>query len=149
MRLHLRPATDADFAFCEALSRSNMAPYFAARGIVWDPGRYRAGWARFEGHVISADGQPAGLLQLLMVDGALEIRDLQVAPEHRGVGIGSWAVAQAKSMAASRGIGRLRLRVFADNPAMRLYTRLGFKRDAMDGTVVHMSHALPPDVIRA
>jgi ribosomal protein S18 acetylase RimI-like enzyme len=44
--------------------------------------------------------------------------------------------------AAARGIGVLRLKVFEENPALRLYTRLGFKVDAIDGGKVHMSCAL-------
>lgn len=144
MRLQLRPALEADRAFCESLHRSNMASYRSARGIAWDPDRFLANWAQFENLVISVDDQRAGLLRLLVVDGALEIRDLQLVPEHRGHGIGAWAVAEVKAMAASRGIGELRLRVYAENPAQRLYIRLGFKVDATDGSVVHMSHALRP-----
>lgn len=145
MELQLRPALEADFAFCEALSRSNMARYRAARGIAWDPHRFLASWAQFENFVIAADGRAAGLLRLLVVDGFLEIRDLQVVPARRGQGIGSWAIAQARSRAADRGMDALRLRVFADNPARRLYDRLGFGVDAIDDAgVVHMSCALAP-----
>lgn len=143
MRLHLRPALEADLAFCESLYRLNMASYLSARGIAWDPDRYQASWAEFENFVILVDDQPAGLLRLLVVDGAIEIRDLQVVRKHQGLGAGSWAIAQAKSKAVSRGIGELRLRVFADNPAKLLYTRLAFKIDTIDDDVVHMSHALP------
>ena len=144
MRFQLRPALEADRAFCESLHRSNMASYRSARGIAWDPDRFLASWAQFENLIISVDDQRAGLLRLLVVDEALEIRDLQLMPQHRGHGIGSWAVAEVKAMAASRGIGELRLRVYAENPAQRLYTRLGFKVDATDGSIVHMSHALSP-----
>ena len=145
MKLDLRPASEADLAFCESLSRSNMASYHAARGIAWDPGRFLASWAQFENLVIWIDDQPGGLLRLLVVDGALEIRDLQLVAGHRGLGVGTWAVAWARSQAVDRRMAEIRLRVYADNPARRLYARLGFKVDAIDGDVVHMSHALPSD----
>ncbi|MCA1714530.1 MAG: GNAT family N-acetyltransferase [Gammaproteobacteria bacterium] len=122
-----------------------MAPYLSARGIVWDSRRYHASWVQFENHVISADGIPVGTLRLLEVDGALEIRDLQVLPSHHGQGIGKWAIDQAKIQAAERGMAALRLRVFPDNPAQRLYSRHGFQVVATDNGVVHMVHALPPD----
>jgi ribosomal protein S18 acetylase RimI-like enzyme len=144
MKLQLRPAQEADFAFCASLSRSNMAPYHSARGIAWDSGRFLATWAQFETSVLCADDVRAGLLALLLVDGALEIRDLQVASTHRSRGIGTWAIAQAKSEAASRGLEALRLRVYADNPARHLYARLGFQVDSTDGDVLHMSYRLPP-----
>ena len=144
MKRQLRPAQEADFAFCESLSRSNMASYHSARGIAWDPDRFLASWTQFETFVICADDVRAGLLALSVVHGALEIRDLQVAPTHRNHGIGTWAIAQAKSEAASRALEALRLRVYADNPARHLYARLGFKVDSTDDGVLHMTYQLPP-----
>lgn len=144
MRRSLRPALEADIGFCESLSRSNMASYHSARGIAWDAERFVASWDRFENSMVLVDGRSVGLLRLLVVDGALEIRDLQLLPAYRNQGIGSWAVAQAMAEASARGIGMLRLRVFEENPAMRLYERLGFEVDAIDGDgKVHMAYALP------
>jgi hypothetical protein len=39
----------------------------------------------------------------------------------------------------------LRLRVFPDNPAQRLYSRLGFQVVASDNGIVHMVHPVPPN----
>lgn len=144
MRLSLRLAVDADFAFCESLTRSNMASYHSARGTGWDPQRFVDNWALFENLMILADGQVVGLLRLLAVDGALEIRDLQLLPEHHGRRIGTWAVDQVGAAAARRGIGLIRLRVFEENPALQLYERLGFGVEAIDENgKIHMSRALP------
>jgi len=145
MRLSLRPALEKDLAFCESLNRSNMASCFAARGIPWDSQRYLASWAQFENLVISSDNSPVGVLRLLEVDGALEIRDLQVLPSHMGQGIGKWAVEQTKDQAPARGMTELRLRVFLENPAQRLYSRLGFKIVTNDTGIIHMASALPPN----
>jgi len=142
-KLSLRPALDADFGFCESLTRTNMAAYLAARGIPWDPQRHVASWAQFENLVISADGSPAGILRLLQVEGALEIRDLQVLAPLTGQGIGTWAIEQAKGLATQRGLPELRLRVYVENPAQRLYARLGFRWVANDNGVVHLSCSLP------
>lgn len=141
--LSLRPALDADFGFCESLTRANMASYLAARGIPWDPQRHLASWARFENLVISADGSPAGILRLLQVEGALEIRDLQVLAPLTGQGIGAWAIEQAKRLATQRGLPEVRLRVYVENPAQRLYSRLGFRCVASDNGVMHLSCSLP------
>ncbi|MEJ7746389.1 MAG: GNAT family N-acetyltransferase [Luteimonas sp.] len=121
-----------------------MASYLSTRGIAWDPRRYHDSWIQFENLVISGNDIPVGVLRLLAVDGALEIRDLQVLPSHTGRGVGTWAVEQAKAQAIGRGMAELRLRVYAENPARRLYTRLGFRVVANDNGVIHMAHALPP-----
>ena len=141
--LSLRPALDADFGFCESLTRANMASYRTARGIPWDPQRHAASWAQFENLVISADGSPVGILRLLQVEGALEIRDLQVLAPLTGQGIGTWAIEQAKRLAMHRGLPELRLRVYIENPARRLYSRLGFRCMASDDGVMHLSCRLP------
>jgi ribosomal protein S18 acetylase RimI-like enzyme len=145
MSLSLRLATDADFAFCETLNRTNMAAYFQARGMTWDSARFLASWMQFENRILERDGVAVGALRLLEVDGALEIRDLQLVASHRGRGIGGWAIAQAQASARARGMTTLRLRVYADNPAQRLYARNGFTVERIDAGVVHMVQVLRDD----
>lgn len=48
-------------------------------------------------------------------------------------------------MARAHGIGALRLRVYEENPARHLSTRLGFKVESIDSGTVHMSYAVLPD----
>lgn len=144
--LRLLPATSADRAFSEGLGRDNMAAYRAARGIAWDPARFAASWATFENHVIVDRGERVGLLRLLVVGDALEIRDLQLLPAHRGRGIGAWAIAGAAAIARGRGLHRLRLRVLEENPARRLYARVGFEVERVVDGILHMAldlHAAP------
>lgn len=143
--LSLRPATAEHLAFCESLSRSNMAAYHAARGIAWEPQLFLASWAEFENFLIYSDDMLVGLLRMLAKQDTLEIRDLQLAPSHTGKGIGTWAIGRATTMAAERGIPQLRLRVLEENPAHRLYLRLGFKAaGSVDGKVL-MTLAVPPN----
>ena len=143
MILRLRAAIPTDFAFCEHLSRSNMAGYRAARGIAWDPARFRASWAEFENLMILAVDDRVGLLRLLPEGEALGLRDLQVMPSRQGKGIGGWAVRQAQALAVQGGHPRLQLRVYADNPARRLYARLGFTVESDTDGTLHMAWSPP------
>ncbi|MBW8311310.1 MAG: GNAT family N-acetyltransferase [Rhizobium sp.] len=140
----LRPATPADRAFAERLSHDNMAAYRAARNIAWDPARFEASWASFDNRVIESRGVAVGVLRLHGLPDALEIRDLQLLPAHQGRGLGAWAVRQAFRRAAELGKPELRLRVFPENPARRLYERLGFAVVAELDGVLHMACKLPP-----
>jgi len=144
MKLSLRPANDQDLAFCEWLSHRNMAGYLDVRGVEWDPGRFAASWAEFENRMILAESTVVGLLRLVAEQDALGLRDLQILPEYQRQGIGSWAVQEAQSLAASRGFRRLRLRVYEENPAKALYVRLGFKVESVDPGTVHMAWEQPP-----
>ena len=145
MELSLRSAEETDLGFCESLNRGNMSHYLADRAIAWDPDRFLRSWADFENLIIQLDGQDIGLLRLTPEQQGLGLRDLQVLPAHQNRGIGSWAVRQAKSIAASRGFQRLQLRVYEDNPAKRLYTRMGFQTEREVAGTVHMMYELPPN----
>ncbi len=150
MRLALRPAKDAERDFCETLSRANMAPYLAARGIAWTPARFRESWEAFENHMIEADGRRAGLLRLMPEAEALGLRDLQLLPAFQRRGIGTWAVRQSVELAAQRGYRLVRLRVYEENPAKALYLRLGFVLERISDGTAHLRLAVreplrPPD----
>ena len=145
MRLSLQPATDSDRRFCESLTRENMGAYLAARSSIWDSNRYSKSWAEFENLLIVESGAAVGLLRLLPVDDALEVRDIQVLPDCQGRGIGSWTIQQAKCLAVARGFFKLRLRVYEGNRAKSLYTRYGFTVELVDDGVVHMLCTLPLD----
>jgi len=122
-----------------------MGAYLAARGIHWDPERFLASWAEFENLVILADADLAGLMRLVREQDALGLRDLQVLPEQQGQGIGAWAVRQAQCIAVSRGLSRLHLRVYEENPAKAFYARLGFNTELVAGGTVHMAWTVPPN----
>lgn len=136
--LALRPAVARDFGFCEHLSRANMAGYLQARGIAWEPARFRASWEAFENLMIVVGDERTGVLRLLPEDGALGLRDLQIVPVWQRQGVGGWAVRQAQDIAMQRGHPQLRLRVYAENPARALYARLGFMVESQAEGTVHM-----------
>ena len=62
---------------------------------------------------------------------------IAVLPEHRGCGVGS-ALLQALVKIASAAYDAISLSVSTDNPAQRLYLRVGFERVEMCGNSVTM-----------
>jgi ribosomal protein S18 acetylase RimI-like enzyme len=56
-----------------------------------------------------------------------------VAPGHRGRGIGGDLIERALELAGAAGHAALSLSVEPDNPALRLYERLGFERSGGTG----------------
>jgi GNAT superfamily N-acetyltransferase len=144
--LTLRPATAHDFAFCEHLSRTNMAGYRAARGFAWDPARFRASWTEFENLMIVAGDEAIGLLRLLPEGEALGLRDLQIVPARQCQGVGGWAVRQAQAITMQRGHRRLQLRVYVENAARVLYARLGFAVESEAEGTLHMAWTPRPAV---
>lgn len=145
MNLSLRPAESKELDASESLSRRNMANYRASRGISWDPERFRLSWGEFENLAIVQGSQCIGFIRLLPEADALAIRDVQIFPEFQGKGIGTWAIEQIKLLASDRGYVAVKLRVYPENPAMALYTRLGFGVERTEDAVVHMYCSIPPN----
>ncbi|XXF78480.1 GNAT family N-acetyltransferase [Myxococcaceae bacterium GXIMD 01537] len=84
--------------------------------------------ARYEvgGHqIVLVDGAPAGRLWVGRGAGEVRLVDVALLPRFRGAGLGAALVRGLQTEALAAGLP-LRLSVRADNPARRLYERLGF-----------------------
>lgn len=126
--IELRPATDAHYPFALDLYLSAMRPYTEAL-MVWDETKQRssfaAQWVLDEVRVIVVEGREFGWLQA--ADLPTEVRLLQffIAPAERGGGVGTRVLAELLStwQAMRKPVV---LTVLKNNPALRLYQRLGF-----------------------
>lgn len=79
--------------------------------------------ARFD--VIGMDGVPVGRLYVAPMEHEIRLMDIALLPQWRGRGIGGALIRNIMSE-ASRAGRYLSLHVEPDNPARRLYARLGF-----------------------
>ena len=76
--------------------------------------------------VIEVDGVPAGRLYVARWENELRIVDIALLPQYRGRGIGT-DLLRALLDEASRAGKRVSIHVERNNPARRLYERLGFR----------------------
>ena len=79
--------------------------------------------ARYE--IVLLDGRPIGRLYVHRRDDEIRVLDIALLPEHRGAGIGGSLMRELLAEAADAG-KPVRIHVERNNPAMRLYHRLGF-----------------------
>jgi GNAT superfamily N-acetyltransferase len=126
-RCTLRVATLEDFEFAEALTRANMNVYYRRHGLTWRGDLFLASWRLSENYIVERDRVPIGVLRISDEGDALHIRDVQLAPAFRGAGGGTFLLETVRAWARRRRLRVLRLRVFTDNPAARLYERLGYR----------------------
>lgn len=139
----LREASPDDFVFAEALTRGNMNGYYERHHLVWRADLFYASWRESENFVLEEGGEPIGLLRLTEEDGSLHIRDVQIAQGYRRRGAGTYLLQTCHRWARERGLRELQLRVFVDNPAAKLYLRMGYRvagpRLAQFGAIRHMT----------
>ena len=85
---------------------------------------------------IASDGTELGFTQLYPSFSSVSmmstyiLNDLFVASEARKKGVGEALMEKAKHFAISQGAKGLTLETAIDNPAQKLYLRLGFKKDS-------------------
>ena len=153
----LRPGTDADI---EDVKRALF------EAVSWNPGRelppyeftiahpelarYHESWGRRGDLAVIAerDGEVVGasLCRLFTasdhghgyVDGETPELAVAVWDGHRGEGIGTRLMAAIEDAARAAGFSQISLSVDADNPARRLYERLGYETLTVDDGGVRM-----------
>ena len=126
-RFQLRVAGSNDFAYLEALTRVNMIDYYRRHRLEWHAGAFIASCRQSTNFLIEASGTRIGGLRISEEGDALHLRDLQICAAWRGSGAGSHVLEQVHAYARNRRRKRLRLYVFVDNPAVRLYERFGYR----------------------
>lgn len=148
--LALRPATSEDDEFLFGLFRSAREAEFAALpggDAVLEPLlriQFRAQRLQYEtafpqaAHMIVLEqGRPAGRLLVDRSGTAFRLVDIALLPSLRNRGIGSVLIRDLMAQAAAAD-RPLALQVWKDNPAARLYRRLGFQVVAGGETYVQM-----------
>ncbi len=86
---------------------------------------YRAHYPEAEWLVVERGGEPVGRLYIEEWSREYRIIDISLLPEHRGSGTGSAILNDILDQARAAGKG-VSIHVERNNPAMRLYVRLGF-----------------------
>ena len=133
-----RPTTDDDLPFLAALYASTRAEEVAVTGWPEDIQRqfltqqfeaqhrhYRAHYPDAEWLVVERGGEQVGRLYLEQWSGELRIIDIALMPHARGLGLGAAMLEDILEQARHKGSG-VSIHVEKNNPAMRLYRRLGF-----------------------
>src|ERR1051325_2576327 len=138
MAVTLRPAQPEDEEFLYALYALSRREEMAAWG--WPEAQqqmflrmqfnarqahYRAQFVNAEHRIIMLDGSPIGRMVVAREADHFRLADIALVPEHRGRGVGARLVNELLDEAGREGKTVL-LFVEKQNPAARLYGRLGF-----------------------
>ena len=138
--ISLRPITDADQAFLRELYASTRAQEMAV--VAWSEDEKAAFLTQqFEAQhrfyqqqfpdaffdLVLEDGSPIGRLYLDRRDDEHRLIDIALLPQYRGRGVGGRLMKDVLDEAVAVG-KRVRIHVEQNNPAMRLYLRLGFEK---------------------
>jgi ribosomal protein S18 acetylase RimI-like enzyme len=118
-----------------------MQPLLSALGE-WDQTmarrRFNNGYHQKDACIIVEGSAPVGWMQVTDTPKALVLNQIHLVPEARGQGIGSRLIQDLMVRAAASGRG-VTLAVVRNNPARKLYERLGFSVVGEDGSRLRMA----------
>jgi ribosomal protein S18 acetylase RimI-like enzyme len=127
-----------DPLFAESLTNTNMASYYQAREIVWDHNQFLNNWEDLDNYEVLLDRTRVGVVRFSYGANTTFLRDLQLLPKFQGKGIGSKCLDLVVRHAFNRQSTLLVLRVFSENPAIKLYESKGFVRTSEVKGLVEM-----------
>lgn len=125
--LDLRPAEVDDFAFAYDLTRGNMEAYVARHFGGWRDDIFAENYQKGLNYILWVDGIRVGYVRWRVESPMLFLDDLQIAPSHQGRGLGTRILAYLETLLSAVECQTIRLRVYHENPARRLYMRFGFR----------------------
>jgi GNAT superfamily N-acetyltransferase len=103
-----------------------MEPYVKQHWGAWDPSLFTGNFKVERSKVIELGAKPIGFYELEVAGDVCTGHGIQIWPEYQAQGIGTTVLSAVEQELIARGVRTVRLRVFADNPARRLYERFGF-----------------------
>lgn len=151
MKISLRPFSPEDPEFLFQLYASTRREEIAPFG--WPPAQqdaflrmqfnaqrqwYAMAYAGADHQLIVIDEMPAGRMLVLRDSTGARLVDIALLSEYRGHGVGTQLLRELISQCNKDGVP-LRLQVLKNNPARRLYERLGFVTTGEDGMYYEMA----------
>lgn len=131
--LEYRTAQKQDVDYLLWLRKQTMTTYLQQAGIPTTDAFHlqRIQYQFAHAQLILWEGELVGLLKLIKKEGGWEIAQFQIAPNFQGKGIGQQVLKMVLDTAKAKGV-LVRLSVLKQNPARRLYEKVGFQHTHED-----------------
>lgn len=138
-RITLRSVRDSDYSFMESLYRTTreaelaMTPFNEQQKTLFIQQQFSAQTQHYQSHycsdhfcIIEIDGRPSGRFFIDYWSNEIRVVDIAILPEYQDSGAGSYLLQNIIEEGNEKGLP-VRIHVEQNNPAKKLYERLGFK----------------------
>ncbi|OKY26368.1 GNAT family N-acetyltransferase [Thalassotalea sp. PP2-459] len=122
-----RKAVDTDISYLITLRKETMNEHLFTAGLVYSDQQHLARITEYfeDSYIICFKDVAIGLIKLAQSTGKWHIRQLQIAQEFQGKGLGTRLLALLQDKASQLHVP-ISLNVLFKNPAIKLYKRAGF-----------------------
>jgi ribosomal protein S18 acetylase RimI-like enzyme len=137
--MSLRPAVESDVPYLIDLRARTIAEHLERAGVRLTQGEQeeRARSYLDVCSLVMLNEQIVGMIKIEKALHAWKVHQVQIEPKTQGRGIATKLMQQVIADARDCGFA-VELEVLKENPALRLYERLGFKRIGEDEIEYHM-----------
>jgi ribosomal protein S18 acetylase RimI-like enzyme len=141
MDFSLVEATDSDFKFLLSLRLETMDVHLKTAGInlTQQEHKDRVLFKYNLSKILVFDNNKGGLLKLEERESEIEVLQFQILPKFQGKGYGQEVIAYLCNYAGKKSI---KLNVLKQNPAYRLYQKMGFTKFGEDKYEYHLQYQL-------
>lgn len=112
-----------------------MAPLFTKHWGGWDDSKFQDEFDPGSTQIVMVAGEAAGYLAIKHSASGLHLDNLQLREQYTGQGLGT---ALLREILSRHPKSVICLTTFEDNPALRLYRRLGFQALRTNNSTIHM-----------
>ena len=137
----LRPANKEDYQYCYRLTKRNMYNLYCRHWGGWVAAEFRNGFVLNNITMVIIAGRRAGYISVKHYPDSIYIENIQISPARQGHGIGSDILNRILDGSDKKSV---KLATFDDNPAKRLYERMGFSVVEKKGMTLMMEKL--PDI---
>jgi ribosomal protein S18 acetylase RimI-like enzyme len=131
----LRLAIEEDYQYCCRLTKKNMHDLYRRHWGGWVAAEFRNGFVLNNITMIIMAGRMAGYISVKQTPDSIYIDNIQISPAWQRHGIGSAILNRILNGSDMKSV---KLTTFDDNPAKRLYERMGFSVFEREGMTIRM-----------
>ncbi|MDO8860866.1 GNAT family N-acetyltransferase [Haliea sp. E1-2-M8] len=135
----IRSITTSDVESIFTIMKSNMQPYYAARGEEWNKDSIRRYFLGMNSAVVEHEGEICAFTFYECSPESIHIHTFQVAPVRQNGILGGKLFRWYLALAKQHGYSELSCCVYDSNPALIMYLKMGFEELGRDNGTVRLS----------
>jgi ribosomal protein S18 acetylase RimI-like enzyme len=124
--MKIRSYTEEDYQFTHDLHLKNMLAYVDKYWGGWDSAIFRRDVCPESTWIVEYKVQKAGFF-ILNFESIAHLKNIQIGADFQNKGLGSKILKHCELESSKKGFDTLYLEAFLDNPARKLYERLGYE----------------------
>lgn len=142
LKFKIRNCTDKDYIFVYNLLKRNMKALFEKHWGGWNPKVFRQSFNKNNTKIIEYKTKKVAFYDLKFKKNFSYIHNVQVSGLMQGKGLGTFLMSLMEKETKKHKLKKIRLKVFKDNLARKLYLKIGYKQIKDEGSAIILEKSI-------